>query len=241
MYPDYTDEPEKTVIERGSWMATSVGGMWSILDPHPADVNVIDIASGLSRVCRYGGQIRHDFELYSVSEHSVLMLEWMEGQGQIESVEDGLRVLLHDGSEAFLGDMTSPLKALMPEFREVEDRCQNVIDQAFGIYNAVLTHKDIKKVDVRIRMDERETLINEPALTSQKRATWEHTPDMEGLDVNIRGLLPSAARDEFLTAFLRICQTYSFRNPQTEDLIARHVETASRFLGLSPAAEPSLS
>lgn len=33
MYSDFTDEPEKIVMERGVWIATSAGGMWSILDP----------------------------------------------------------------------------------------------------------------------------------------------------------------------------------------------------------------
>lgn len=231
MYADYQDKPEKPVIERGAWIATSVGGMWSILDPHPADVNIIDIASGLSRVCRYGGQIRHDFEIYPVSEHSVLMLEWMESQGLVNSVEDGLRILLHDGSEAFFGDMTSPLKAVIPEFKVIEDRCQRVIDLAFGVYSAKLSYEIIKMIDVRIRMDEREALINEPALGEQKRAIWEHTPDMEGLDVTIRGLTPSMAREEFLETFLRICKTYEFRNPENSDLLAPHVEAAEDFLG----------
>lgn len=208
---------------------------------HPADVNILDVASGLSRVCRYGGQIKHDIQSYPVSEHSVLMLEWLEGQGGIECVEDALRVLLHDGSEAFLGDMTSPLKALMPEFRKIEDRCQMAIDQSFGIHFSTLPYRTIKTVDLRIRMDERDALISEPALSEAKRATWEHTPEMEGLGVPIRGLLPSAARDEFLSTFLRICQTYDYGNPKTESLILRHIETAERFLGVSPATQPVFS
>lgn len=235
--PDWTREAVASPLDRGPWIATASGGMWSLQNPHPQDVKIRDIAAGLSRTCRYAGQIREEVEQYAVSEHSVLMLEWLEAQGDIEYAEDALKILLHDASEAFIVDMPSPLKALIPEFRVIEDRAQDAIDSAFGLEAARISKGVIKSIDVRIRMDEREALINEPALSHQKRVIWEHTPEMEGLGVTIRGLLPNQARLEFLAAFCRVCETYPYRSVVSEALISTQYAQARELL---PAPEPEL-
>lgn len=228
------------VIERGAWIATASGGMWSLIAPHPSDVKISDIAAGLSRSCRYAGQIRDDVDFYAVSEHSVLMLEWLEAQGGIEYCEDGLKILLHDASEAFLVDMASPLKAILPEFRAIEDRAQAAIEEAFGLEASRLSKEMIKSIDIRIRMDEREALINEPALSHQKRVVWEHTPEMEGLGVHIRGLSPRAARSTFLEAFHRVCERYPLRSKDNTECIEHHKTEAARLLGWSDLAAPEI-
>lgn len=227
---DWENETPAPVTERGPWIATASGGFWSILDPHPQDVRIRDIAAGLSRSCRYSGQIREEVDFYSVAEHSILMLEWLEGQGRIRTAEDGLRILLHDGSEGYLVDMATPVKAVLPEFRVIENRTQAAIDMAFGVEASTLSRTEIKSIDVRIRMDEREALINEPALSEQKRVVWDHTPDMAGLGVKIEGLAPRAARLAFLTQFLRICETYPFQDAGNRIRIAPQVDAARLLL-----------
>lgn len=236
----WEDESPPPVIERGPWIATASGGFWSLMAPHPQDVRIRDIAAGISRTCRYAGQIREEFDFYSVGEHSVLMVDWLEVQGAIHCCEDGLKVLLHDGSEGYLVDMASPLKAMMPEFRVVENRTQDTIDCAFGLHAARLSKEVIKSIDVRIRMDEREALINEPALSEQKRVVWEHTPEMEGLGVTIRGLSPREAREAFLRTFVRICETYPVRDPGNTERIERQCLEAKRLLGEVPTHSPTL-
>ncbi len=233
-------ETPPPVLERGPWVATASGGFWSLLDPHPQDVSIRDIAAGLSRTCRYAGQIRDDVDFYAVTEHSVLMLEWLEAQGIIEHCEDGLKVLLHDGSEGYLVDMATPLKALMPEFKRIEDGTQTAIDLAFGLKSARLSKEIIKSIDVRIRMDEREALINEPALSEQKRVVWEHTPEMEGLGVEIRGLSPRQARENFLRAFVRVCENLPMRNIDNLPRIERQLEIAKSLLDAPEAHALSL-
>ena len=233
-------ETPPPVLERGPWVATASGGFWSLLEPHPQDVSIRDIAAGLSRTCRYAGQIRDEVDFFAVTEHSVLMLEWLEEQGIIEHCEDALKVLLHDGSEGYLVDMASPLKALLPEFRKIEDRTQTAIDMAFGLHAARLSKEIIKSIDVRIRMDEREALINEPALSEQKRVVWEHTPEMEGLGVEIRGLSPREARETFLRAFVRVCENLPMRNIDNLPRIERQLLEARRLLGEPETAALSI-
>lgn len=227
---DWENETPAPVTERGPWIATASGGFWSILDPHPQDVRIRDIAAGLSRSCRYSGQIREGVDFYSVAEHSILMLEWLEDQGHIRTAEDGIRILLHDGSEGYLVDMATPVKAVLPEFRTIENRTQGAIDAAFGVESSSLSRVLIKSIDVRIRMDEREALINEPALSEQKRVVWEHTPDMAGLGVTIQGLSPRQARLAFLRQFLRVCETYPFQDVRNRDRAEPHLAAARALL-----------
>ncbi len=57
-------------MRTGNWLATYTGRKWFLLDPHPDDVAIEDIAHGLSMVCRFGGHCRH---FYSVAQHSLLV------------------------------------------------------------------------------------------------------------------------------------------------------------------------
>lgn len=115
------------VSERGAWLATSTGGMWSIEHPATRDVDIRDVAAGLSRNCRYNGQITEDCDFLSVAEHSTAMTKWAVAEGAVTTAEAALMVLLHDASEAYFGDMVTPLKNMIPDFRGIEDRAQAVI------------------------------------------------------------------------------------------------------------------
>jgi hypothetical protein len=187
----------------GSWLATASGGMWSIENPREDQVHLRDIAAGLSRTCRYGGQISEEAEFYSVAEHSVIMTSWAYQAGIIRTRSEALTYLLHDGSEAYFGDMPTPLKALIPDFRMLEDRAQSVVYRAFGISeHQVRTMKpELKRIDTRVRMDEREVMILEPALSAKREALWRQDPDISPLGVRPLMLPPSEARETYLRAF----------------------------------------
>lgn len=187
----------------GGWLATSSGGMWSIEDPAEGQVHLRDLAAGLSRTCRYAGQLSEEAEFYSVAEHSVIMTSWAHQAGIVQTRSDALLYLLHDGSEAFFGDMTTPMKALIPDFRRLEDRAQRVIYRAFGVRDerVAALKPELKRVDTRIRIDERETMILEPALSAGREALWRQDPDLEPLGVRPRLLSPAEARRTYLRAF----------------------------------------
>lgn len=213
------------VTERGPWLATSTGNMWSILEPDKSDVHLIDIVVGLARTCRYGGQIREDADFYSVAEHCTLMVKWMLANAMLHFREDALKVLLHDASEAFLGDIPTPLKALIPAYKVIEDRCQDVIDAAFGLDAAKITHAEIKNVDIRIRDDERSAMIAEPAQSLQRKIFWEKHPGLEPLGVEVRGLPPQDARREFVDCYELICRELPLRNPELDEIHQRQLRS----------------
>lgn len=88
------------------------------------DVNIGDIARALSRQCRYNG---HVAGFVSVARHSLWVSRLLEQRGCSRLTQ--LEGLLHDASEAYIGDMISPLKH-RPElatFRAIEEDVDLVI------------------------------------------------------------------------------------------------------------------
>lgn len=101
------------------------GARVSLLNPTVDQIDIDDIATGLSNVCRFGGQVPQH---YSVAEHSVTcaMAAWSRGF----SARRCMAVLMHDASEAYLGDVIRPLKGLLGDtYRDLEYRMQSVIHE----------------------------------------------------------------------------------------------------------------
>lgn len=104
------------------------GTYFDPLNPRVEDVHLADIAHGLAHICRYGG---HVASFYSVAEHSlhVSAQVWRT----FGDKEVALAALLHDATEAYIGDVVRPLKNLLPEYKEIEHRLARVIEQKFGL------------------------------------------------------------------------------------------------------------
>jgi hypothetical protein len=106
-----------------SVIATFTGKLFDLAAPDPGLVDIRDIARGLSLVNRWGGQTRQPF---SVAQHSVMVAEWCEPR-------DAAYALLHDAAEAYIGDITRPVKSLLPEAVKLETSIQAAILAAFGV------------------------------------------------------------------------------------------------------------
>lgn len=238
LVPSRHSLPQLPPEERGAWSATSRGRMWSIFDPHPADVSLEDISAGLARSCRYSGQLRRDVEFYSVAEHSVVMTNWAIDNGLVYGWEEALAILSHDASEGFYGDMITPLKKQMPEFRQCENFAQSVILEALGLNRDDLdiSPAEIKNIDMRIRLDERIALINEPASSLGIAMEWEGDETLTPLGVDIVGLLPRASQDAYLECFLDICERFEPRDDNL-DVRDKFRAEAEAVLGLDQTCD----
>ncbi len=96
-----------------TWILTNGARAFDLLNPRAENVLTTDIAHALSLVCRFNG---HCAWHYSVAQHSLLVAYIIEKEGG--TPEEQLAGLLHDATEAYVGDMVRPLKEGMREFYE---------------------------------------------------------------------------------------------------------------------------
>jgi hypothetical protein len=112
----------------GTWIMTYVGNHFYPLDPRIEDIDKVDIAHSLSNYARFTGHTR---EFYSVGTHSILCAESARKDGMSTKIQ--LYCLLHDGSEAYLGDIARPLKELLPNYVAMEEEVQACVFEHFGL------------------------------------------------------------------------------------------------------------
>ena len=109
------------------------GRRLDLLDPSPLDVEIEDVALGLSRVARWNGQTLGD-HAFSVAQHSVLVLDLLEERRASAPRPLLLAALLHDASEYVTSDLITPFKAALgPDYRAVEQRVQRAVNLRFGL------------------------------------------------------------------------------------------------------------
>jgi len=116
-----------------AWQRMLSGRRLNLLEPSPLDIEIEDIAHGLSRVARWNGQTSGEWA-YSVAEHSVLV-ETITCRLR-KSVPPAWRLaaLLHDAAEYVIGDLISPFKAAVGiDYKEFERNLQHAIHIRFGI------------------------------------------------------------------------------------------------------------
>lgn len=142
------------LLTQSDRLLTSEGG-------HPS---LTDIAVGLSRQPRFGGQTR---EWWSVLDHSLFCDELVKSQESTRELR--LAVLLHDAHEALTGDVPTPFKT--PDFRAVQDDLDRRICGAFfpgGYDRYAKLGTLVKNVDLRaLRAEARQFLNDENGVVPQ--------------------------------------------------------------------------
>ena len=115
------------------WQRMLSGRRLDLLDPSPLDVEIEDIAHGLSRVARWNGQTS-GAQAYSVAEHSLLVERLVIDLKETTPIKWRLAALLHDAPEYVIGDMISPFKAVIgADYKSCEARLQAAIHIRFGL------------------------------------------------------------------------------------------------------------
>lgn len=135
------------VLMSPTMMQTFTGRAIDLANFREDDVRLPDISHALSMINRFTGHTRAP---YSVAQHSVLV-------SRIVEERNAMWGLLHDASEAYLGDVSTPLKMMLPNYRELEEHVQRTIAAKFGL-KWPMPH-DIKEADLRALMAEKRDLI----------------------------------------------------------------------------------
>ena len=127
--------------------------MIDLLNPEPEDIRSLDIAHALSHLCRWTG---HTSCFYSVAQHCILVSENVP-------IEHALSALLHDATEAYVGDMASPLKSIFPQYQHVETIVWHAIAERYGL--PVVLDDSIKTADLLLQRTEARDLVGGPAVS----------------------------------------------------------------------------
>ena len=139
-----------STTEAKDWLVSHSGKQIRPLQLTLEDIDIEDIAHGLSLQCRYMGQIKFH---YSVALHSI----WVSFKVPLKYALEGL---LHDASEAYFQDIIRPLKysTIFKAYRKVEKECEEKIARKYGL---VYPWPDcVKEADNRMCMTERRDLVS---------------------------------------------------------------------------------
>jgi 5'-deoxynucleotidase YfbR-like HD superfamily hydrolase len=169
----------------GSCTWTFTGQLFDILAFDPLAIDLEDIAHGLSNICRFGGQTK---SFYSVAQHSVLVSDLCD-------TADAQVGLLHDATEAYLGDMISPLKRQpgMEVYREIEEKMTLAVATRFGL--ASMETPSVELADrLAVFLEMRDLMVGKPMKYGREVAR----PDLSSLRRTIRPLRPARAKALFL-------------------------------------------
>ena len=149
---------------------THRGTEFDFLNPENSYVDIEIVANALSKICRFTGQIKPE-SFYSVAQHSVYV-------SYLVPYEHQWNALLHDSAEAFIGDVSKPLKNLLPDYQLIEERVEKAVAGKLG-YNCNI-HPIVKKADNVMRIIEQEIFF-----PFAGNAFLSHRKELEEFDLDI--------------------------------------------------------
>lgn len=172
----------------GRYMLTYTGRKFYPADIRPGDICIEDIAHGLAGEMRFGGQSPRRI---TVAEHSILVAQVLSGSSRLMG-------LLHDASEAFLKDIPSPVKVLLPDYKELESAVMRAVAYEFGLPAGFQHGADIKVADAYI-------------LTREQEVGWAEAP-LYSSDL-VQCLDPKVAEYQFLNLYQEL-RSAGYTNPK---------------------------
>lgn len=171
---------------------TNNGQYFYFDNPEAHEFHIEEIAHALSHLCRYTG---HTKKFYSVAQHSVLV-------SYLVPAPLAMWGLMHDAAEAYLGDVSSPLKAMLPEYKVIEHR----VEKAIAAYHRLPWPMPpcIKEADLVALVTEKRDLMV-PGLNN---TDWGHWPNIVPDRRTIEFMPASAAKALFLNRYEQIMRLH---------------------------------
>jgi 5'-deoxynucleotidase YfbR-like HD superfamily hydrolase len=179
----FTDEEKKALSK--PIIYTYSGKKIVVREFNVNNISIIDIAHALSNICRFTG---HPKDFYSVAQHSVLVAD------HVDTLEQKRTALLHDATEAYLNDLSSPIKASIElgEYKRMEDFYHTVINERFNL----------KPICPRIKQADLEALFTEKRdILLHPDADWGWGDEITRWENTIVPLGPKQAKILFLKRF----------------------------------------
>lgn len=180
------------------WIQTYTGKRFDLMWPTADMVDVFDMARSLAFQCRFNGAVRH---YYSVAQHCVLV-------SLLVPPELALAGLLHDGEEAYLGDIVRPMKLLINGrtngmLKRHSEWVNAAIGERFDIDPSLFQHPAVMDADNRMLLHEKAVLLAPaPDVWTEQNA---QDPSAVPADIAIVPMSPLVAEYAFLERFFQLC------------------------------------
>lgn len=131
------------------FLHTFYGHRIHFLNPKTSEIDIRDIAHVLCRIPRFNGHTR---VTYYVGQHLCLCHDAAPSDIKREAFG-------HDFSESAACDIPSPLKSLMPQYKEIEQQLERVIARKFKFRYPFPAA--VKEIDMRVLVTEMRDLTNQ--------------------------------------------------------------------------------
>lgn len=173
---------------------TQSGLYIDLTNPDPELIQIEDIAHALARICRFTG---HTERFYSVAEHCV-------HTSYLVPPIHALTALLHDAAETYIGDVASPLKQLLPDYKAIEQRMEAAVFAAFGLAHEVTYPLPdcVKHADMVMLATERRDLMPD------QTTVWPQLAGIEPLPFRIDPMPPAEAAQTFHARFVELTSNH---------------------------------
>lgn len=188
-----------------AWQRMLSGRRLDLLNPEAKDIEIEDIAHGLSRVARWNGQTVGD-HAFSVAEHSLLVTDIVLLISPDARSDLQLAALLHDAPEYVIGDLISPFKAAIgADYKLFEKKILNAIYLRFGLVGVITEHDQllIKQADAIAAYFEAIELAGFSEEEAQQYFTgpYKDFPNLEWRRIRLEGHGVKDAQRYFLERF----------------------------------------
>lgn len=177
-----------------------------------SEIKLIDIASAISRQCRFTGHLLPEFDHYSVAEHCVLVSALLKKMGADTRLQ--FAGLMHDAAEAYLSDIAAPFKRELGSYYEAEAKIEKRINKKYGINLSEAEHTALKKADwialwIEARQivtgDVRKQDISEPDEVESWKGYELYGEESLDYMTPVQCWDRRTARDQFLIRFAELC------------------------------------
>ena len=141
------------------WVQSNGARAIDLVDPDLGEIDVADIAHHLSLINRYSGATERP---YSVAQHCVLVAHSLALAKCSREIQ--FAGLVHDAAEAYLGDITSPVK------RRLNSLCAGIVDMLEEPVESAIARKlgaiypwppEVFDADLRMLVTERRDLLGD--------------------------------------------------------------------------------
>jgi hypothetical protein len=180
-------------MSRMSYIRTASGKAVSLSLPDPGTISIRDIACSLSRINRFSGATLLPVNVADHSLNVARLLAMRKAPPEVQMLG-----LLHDAHEAYLGDITTPVReeiayyAAYDVVERLATRFDNAIFKAFGVWHdATLGNLSwVRAADTAVFAAEWRDLMPGPCPAQAEAAPFPIKPRS-----------PDKAEEDFLKAF----------------------------------------